>query len=159
MSDLRRIVVGKTSDPNVRSYIASGNITFSAEGTAEAWAGTLAEAIQTELGFEVPVLVLAAPNMRDLLFACPYQDRPGNNVHGFLCFAPPDIDQAKLEALRKPSEKVALIGQTFWLFAPDGVAKSKLMARAEEVIGRATARNLNTIKKMVKMLEENEPTD
>lgn len=35
MADLRRLLVGITSDPNVRTYIASGNAVFEAEGQAE----------------------------------------------------------------------------------------------------------------------------
>jgi uncharacterized protein (DUF1697 family) len=63
------------------------------------------------------------------------------------------IDEAGIIALRVASESIAVKGRTVWLHAPDGVGRSKLGAKMEQMIGvEATARNLNTVRKMVEML-------
>ena len=66
MSDLRRICVGKTSGTDVRSYIASGNLLFVAEGQADQYATDIAAGITAEFGFDVPVLVLEEAS----IYAC-----------------------------------------------------------------------------------------
>lgn len=155
MADLRRLIVGKTSDICVRTYIASGNAVFAAEGSKKALAMMLRNAIQESFGFDVPVLLLHAKEMRDVLAACPWPQSQGHLAHGYLCFDAPKLDLAAVEVLRIPTETVTVIGRTVWLHAPDGVGQSKLAAKMEKLIGvGATARNLNTLRKMVDMLDE-----
>ena len=155
MSDLRRICVGKMSDPNVRSYIASGNLLFEADGSAEELGRAIADGIADAFGFDVPVLVLEEATMRAVLDGCPFPRDAGKLVHGYLCYDDPALDQAGVDALRAPTEQVAVVGRTVWLYAPDGIGRSKLAAKMEWLLGaEATARNLNTILKMVEMLDE-----
>lgn len=154
MADLRRICVGKTSDPTVRTYIASGNVVFQAEGAADALADMLAQAIKDEFGFDVPTLVLSEAAMRAILASCPCPDAPGNFVHAYLCYKDPVVDQAGINALCTLTETVTVIGRTVWLHAPDGIGRSKLATKMEKLIGvEATARNLNTVRKMVALLD------
>ncbi len=155
MEDLRRLCVGKTSGMGVRSYIASGNLLFAADGTAESLSAAIAEGIADEFGFDVPVLVLDETAMRGVLEGCPFPRDAGNKVHGYLCYGDPVLDQAGVDALKVASEEVAVVGQTVWLYAPEGIGRSKLAAKMERLLGvEATARNLNTIRKMVDMLED-----
>ncbi len=155
MTDLRRISAKVTGDPDVRSYIASGNIVFAAEGQANQLASGIADGIKADLGFEVPVLVLDDATLRDVLNDCPFPRDGGKLVHGYFCFADPVVDGAAVDALKTPTEAVAVIGRTVWLHAPDGIGRSKLAAKMERLIGvEATARNLNTVIKIVEMLDE-----
>ncbi len=153
MSDLRQLCVGITSDPDLRTYIASGNLVFDADGAAARWATSIAEGIRARFGFDVPVLVLTEAAMRAALAACPFPRDAGKLVHGYFCFEKPQLDRAGVDALITPTEAVSVQGQTVWLHAPDGIGRSKLAARMERLIGvEVTARNLNTIIKMVEML-------
>jgi uncharacterized protein (DUF1697 family) len=155
MADLRRLLIDITADPNVQTYIASGNAVFKAEGQADALASEIAAGIKTKFGFDVPMLVLDEGAMRTVLAECPCPDEKGNLAHAYLCYDNPKIDHASVEALRVASENVTVVGRTVWLHAPDGVGRSKLAAKMEKLIGvEATARNLNTVKKMVEMLRE-----
>ena len=155
MADLRRICTTVTGDHDVRTYIASGNVVFAAEGEADQLARGIADGIEADLGFEVPVLVLDAVTLCDGLDRCPFPRDAGKLVHGYFCFADPVIDLAGVNALKTPTEAVAVIGRTVWLHAPDGIGRSKLAAKMERLIGvEATARNLNTVIKMVEMLDE-----
>ena len=154
MADLRRICVGITSDPDVQTYIASGNLLFTADSTADALAAAISGGIEKAFGFDVPVLVLEEPAIRAVLADCPFPHPPGNQVMGYLCYGPPVLDHDGVAALRVASEEVVIVGQTIWLCAPDGIGRSKLAARMERLIGvTATARNRNTIARMVAMLD------
>jgi uncharacterized protein (DUF1697 family) len=155
MADLRRLFVGKTSDPTVRTYIASGNVVFRGQGTKEDLTGLLQDGIKGAFGFDVPVLLLSADEIGAVLAGCPCAAEKGNLAHAYLCFAPPQLDKAAIAVLREPSETVTVVGRTVWLHAPDGVGRSKLAAKLERLIGvEATARNLNTVRKMVEMVGE-----
>lgn len=155
MADLRRLLVGKTSDPTVRTYIASGNAVFAADGTAKGWVGVIADTIKAEFGFDVSVVVLNENEMRAVLDGCPFPRDAGKLVHAYFCDQIPQLDFDGIAAQRSATEDVAVKGRVVWLHAPDGIGRSKLAAGMEKLIGvRATARNLNTVIKMVEMLEE-----
>jgi uncharacterized protein (DUF1697 family) len=153
MADLRRLCTAKTSDPSVRTYIASGNVAFEADGHADVFAAAIAEGIKETFGFDVPVLVLDEPTLRAVLDGCPFPLDAGKLVHAYLCYDDPQLDHGEVAALRVATEEVTVVGRTVWLYAPDGIGRSKLAAKVEKLIGvEATARNLNTVMKMVEML-------
>ncbi len=155
MSDLRRLCVGITSDPGLRSYIASGNLVFAADGNADQLTAAIAGGIKSTFGFDVPVLVLEETHMRAALNNCPFLRNAGKLVHGYFCFDDPVLDETRADALKTPTEAVAVDGRTVWLHAPGGIGRSKLAAKMEQLIGvDATARNLNTVIKMVEMLDD-----
>ena len=148
MADLRAICPGT----QVRSYIASGNLIFAADGDAPGLAATLQARIAAQFGFDVPVLVLSAPALGQLLQACPFAGQAGNQVLGYLCLAPPQCDHAGIDALRAGAEQVAVTDRTVWLHAPGGIGQSKLAAKLEKLIGvPSTARNLNTLTKVAEL--------
>ena len=152
MTELRKLIFAMSSDENVQTYIASGNAIFRATGDAVTMAELLRSAIQESFGFDVPVLVLTDVAMENVLKSCPFPDAIGNQAHAYLCFGAPTLNDAAIAALQAPSETVTVVGQTVWLHAPEGVGRSKLAAKLEFLIGvEATARNLNTLRKMAEM--------
>jgi uncharacterized protein (DUF1697 family) len=67
---------------------------------------------------------------------------------------PENPDLEALEAVRVPSERFELKGQVFYLYAPEGIGRSKLAASAERKLGvPMTDRNWRTVTKIVSMLE------
>jgi len=136
---------------NTRTYIASGNVVFDAEGSPDALANQLAKA----LPIDVPVLVLTASDLADRLKSCPFVPETGNLLHAFFCTAQPSPNLDLIAKLRS-SEELEVIGKTFWLHTPDGFSKSKLAERIDRVLQGATytARNLNTVRKLVDMAAE-----
>ena len=89
-----------------------------------------------------------------MLASCPAPAAAGSLVYVYLCFDPPQINKAELDGSRAASETVRVVGRTVWLFAPDGVGRSKLAAKIEKLTGvQVTALNLNTLRKMVEMLD------
>ena len=150
MADLRGICDG-LGWTNVRTYIASGNVVFDANGAAEA----LASSLHQKLPFDVPVLVLSAHELANRLSHCPFPPNAGKTVHGFFCLDAPEVDEDVI-AQYATTEKVVVQGHTVWMFAPDGFGRSKLGEMFHRVVTGTvyTARNLNTIKKLAEMLDE-----
>lgn len=134
---------------DVQSYIASGNLVFRADGTATGLAADLAAAV------DVDVLVLAGEDLRERLAACPFDPVTGKHVHGIFCFDDSVFEPDAYADLKIDSEVIEVMGRTVWLLAPGGVGRSKLVEKFHKVITgtRTTARNLNTIRKLVEMLD------
>ncbi len=147
MADLRAVAKGLGWD-QVKTYIASGNLVFAANEEPDDLAGRLRGALAKDLMVDVPIYVLPANVVRDITTACPFDDA-GNRIHLFTCEAPPVLDDTLKNALIAPDEVIHIEGRFVWLYAPSGVARSKLFAKMEKVLGvAATARNLNTMRKL-----------
>lgn len=153
MADLRRICERTAAATNVQSYIASGNLVFKADGTSDHLATTITEGIKDAFGFDVPILVLSEEKMWSIHASCPFPRDAGKLVHAFLCYEQPQLNNDRIAELRTRTEQVVCRDQTVWLYAPDGIGRSKLAAKIEGFLGtKATARNLNTINKMTELL-------
>ena len=147
MADLREICEG-LGWAHVQTYIASGNVVFEAAGAPEA----LASSLHQKLPFDVPVVVLSAGDLANRLAHCPFPPDAGKAVHGFFCLDAPEVDEDVI-AQYATTEKVVVQGHTVWLYAPDGFGRSKLAENFHRAVTGTTytARNLNTIQKLVDM--------
>lgn len=154
MADLRVLCAG-LGWTGVQTYIASGNLVFAAEGTADELTGVLRRAIAAQMAVDAALIVLPAVAVRAALAACPFDPKEGKQVHGFFLWADPAVDWAVYEILRLPNEEVVVRGRVAWLHAPDGIGRSKLAEKFHKVVTGTdmTARNLNTIRKLVEMLD------
>jgi len=143
---------------NVRTYIQSGNVVFQ----SDAIAARLGEEISDEIGrcrsFKPHVLVLEKLEFKQAVENNPFPEGESDPkaLHlGFLDSVPSHPDLQALEALRAPSEKIELIGRVFYLFAPNGVGRSKLAAKSEKALAvPMTDRNWRTVVKIMSLLEE-----
>lgn len=140
---------------DVESYIASGNLVFRAEGDAEGLAIALRQAMTAQMGCDVPIIVWPGAAMHAALADCPFDPQAGSHVHGFFLWAEPWVDQVALAQFRAPSETLIVRGRVAWLHAPDGIGRSKLAEKFDKVVTgtQMTGRNLNTLRKLVEMLD------
>jgi uncharacterized protein (DUF1697 family) len=140
---------------DVRSHIASGNLVFRARGEAGALAAALHEAILAQMGVDCAIIVLPGVAVRAALADCPFDPEAGKQVHAFFCWSDPVIATAMLASLKAETEDLVARGRVVWLFAPDGIGRSKLAERIARVITgtEMTARNLNTVRTLVEMLD------
>ncbi len=141
---------------NVRTYIQSGNVIFEKTRIDPLRFGERAgSAIKSRCGFQPRVLVIPADTLRQVAAANPFPEAEADAKFlqvFFLDRKPDQPDLVAMEQLKKDSETFALVGQAFYLYAPDGIARSKLAARAEQLIGvAATARNWRTVTKLLDM--------
>lgn len=155
MKELRALVERQGME-NVRTYIQSGNCVFnSAGGTASALAEAISDSIERSFGFRPSVFVMEQSELALAITRNPYaqySDEP-KAVHFLFLRTPaayPDFNA--LRDVQKASEQFELTEKVFYLYAPDGVGRSKLAATAEKKLGVAvTARNLRTVLKLAEL--------
>lgn len=149
MKDLAAILV-KAGTCDVKTCIQSGNAVFQSNTRDHAaLARTVTSGIKKAHGFEPRVLVLGMDVFIDAMQKNPFPEAEATakTLHlGFLASPPAHPDIAKLDDLRKDSERFRLIDSVFYLHAPEGVGRSKLAATAEKLLGvPMTVRNWNTV--------------
>jgi uncharacterized protein (DUF1697 family) len=133
----------------VETYIASGNVVFTAEAAAEAVRAELEARLRAYAGKPVGVVVRTAAQIQAVLAANPFPDRdPARTVAIFLDLAPPAdaLDHAKGVA----DEEMRLGEREIYVHYGAGMGRSKLRIPAAK---EGTARNLNTIAKLAAMAQ------
>ena len=143
----------------VKTYIQSGNAVFMCrDKDAEQLAHQIRAEIKKRRGFDPYVLLLGLDDIERAIEQNPFPEAETNpaTLHaGFLAATPKRPDMKTLESLKSDSERFRLIGRVFYLFAPDGVGRSKLAARAERLLGvPMTDRNWRTVSTIQKMAQE-----
>lgn len=142
----------------VKTYIQTGNVVFShaSPNTAEI-AGNMQALIKTKFGFEPKTLVLTTAEYQAALDNNPFPE--GNEdpktLHlFFMAQTPTSPALDKIEALRKDNERYLLTDTVFYLYAPDGIGRSKLAEKVEKALGVATtARNWRSATKILELAE------
>lgn len=153
MKELRGIFE-RLGAKHVKSYIQSGNVVFQSEtADTESLADDIREAIKDGHGFAPQLLILRYEEMRDAVASNPFpegEEEPRAIHLFFLAASAGSPDLAKLEDLRAESERFKLVDRVFYLYAPDGIGRSKLAARVEKTLGvPVTARNWRSVNKIL----------
>lgn len=81
-------------------------------------------------------------------------ERDPGALHLFFLGKPAgSVDRDGLESKRSEKEQFEIRGNVFYLYAPDGIGRSKLAASVERLLGvPVTARNWNTVTRLVEMV-------
>jgi uncharacterized protein (DUF1697 family) len=145
---------------SVKTYIQSGNAIFESPVDAVPLSVAINAEISKRYGFEPEVLLLEPEDVRRAIQnnPCPEAEQDPKSLHlGFLASAPIKADFKALESLKSGSEQFRLIGNVFYLLAPEGVGRSRLAANAERVLGvPMTYRNWRTVCALMEMVDQNE---
>lgn len=155
MSDLVGILE-RLGCERVRTYIQSGNAVFwSRRNTSKKLAEEISAKILERHGFKPAVLMLGVPELEEAVKNNPFKTLDGKALHFFFLEShpkTPDLDG--LRALKSNSEEFRLNKKVFYLYAPDGIGRSKLAAKVEKSLGiPVTARNWNTVSKLLAMVK------
>lgn len=140
---------------DVRTYIQSGNVVFSSHTkVGKSQSDEISRAILSKMGFAPKVLLLDRERFQRSIEHNPFPVDNGKVLHFFFFdAAPPKPDIDRLEQLRAGTEKFELAENLMYLYAPDGIGRSKLAASVEKAVGvSVTARNWNTVEKLRSML-------
>jgi uncharacterized protein (DUF1697 family) len=143
----------------IKTYIQTGNILLQSPHSSHESDGAqleqdIAKLIDTHFGFTPDIMQLSLSEFSSAAANNPYKDKPGNTVHCYFCQQLPSPDEARLKALASSTEEYHIQGRVLYLHAPDGIGRSKLAANIEKCLKvPATARNLNTVNKLLQMLE------
>jgi uncharacterized protein (DUF1697 family) len=134
----------------IKTYIQSGNVVLQGGRVNP---GDIAKLVLDRFGFEPEVMVLTKSEFLTSIKHNPFSPDDGKLAHFYFCNQVPKFNLEKLEKFRIPSEEYKLVDKVFYLHAPEGIGRSKLVAKIESCLGvPATGRNLNTIKKLEQML-------
>jgi uncharacterized protein (DUF1697 family) len=119
---------GRLGHTDVANYIQSGNVVFSAEGSAAALARDIAGQFAKTFGFAPHVIVVTAARWRAVVKANPYAESAGgapNLVHAVLCDGRPDAESlAALHERAATTDRFTERGDVVYLDTPDGVGRS-----------------------------------
>lgn len=142
----------------VRTYIQSGNAVFRHRDPSTKLVKRVRAAIHKSHGFDPHVLLTDLSSLERAAAANPFPEGESDpkSLHlFFLSGKPKKPNMDALEELRAPRERFHLGALAFYLHAPDGIARSKLAARAEKALGvPVTARNWRTVGKVIELAKQ-----
>jgi len=158
MADFRAALT-EAGFSNVQSYIQSGNVVLDVQAALSEDA--VSQAVQTVLldkfDIQTPIMLLTADRLQKAAQANPLGqefEKPNWMFLFFLSEPPTSPNLDKLTELTSENERWELLGDVFYVFAGDGAGRSKLIARAEKLLGAsATARNWKTVQKLLEMTD------
>ena len=158
MAELRTLLEGLGHD-GVRTYLQSGQAVFaSGHGDEESLAAELAEAIEKRFGFTVDVIVRDHAYLKAIADNCPFPaaELEGKQLHVTYYSAPVAEDRfADIDQVAYLPEEFRLGDRALYLYAPDGLGRSKLAAELSRPrLNKgliATSRNWNTVLKLVEL--------
>lgn len=155
MADLRAVLSG-LGYTDVATYIQSGNAVLTAEESdPDAVGSAVREALRTELGFDVPVMVRTLDQLRAIVAANPLPVDQPSAFKVLFCAEP--VDTAVLTSIdpaTHPRERIAVTPTEVFTHHEQSVREAKLPA----VVGRhcpgeITARNWRTVLRLLEMAE------
>ncbi|MBI1826131.1 MAG: DUF1697 domain-containing protein [Planctomycetes bacterium] len=147
----------KADCADVRTYIQSGNVIFTASPKcAKMLPKLMAEQIEHRFGFHVPVIIRSADELQRVATKNPFlrRDIEPDQCHvAFLANTPNKADAAELDPRRSPGDSFMIQGQEIYLHLPKGVAKSKLTNAYFDSKLRtvSTVRNWRTVLKLIEL--------
>src|SRR5262249_14622151 len=162
MADLRAMLA-ELGFPEARTFLQSGNLVF--ESGSKNWAA-LETLLETEterrLKVRTDYLLRTWDEWRAIVANNPFsreaRDDPAHLVLMPLKSTPIKSDVAALESAIKGRERCRARGRELYLVYPDGIGRSKLTIGLIEgtLCTRGTARNWNTVLKLMAMAEADE---
>lgn len=143
---------------DVESYIQSGNLVFSAAGSAAELEFRLEKALAVYFNLSIPVIVRNAADWPSLRASNPFPEAAEREPHLLLMGltkAPllPDA-AALLQARAADGEHVAQTEQALWIHFPNGSGRSKLTPGLMDRLAGSpvTTRNWRTVLKLEEMI-------
>ena len=153
MKDLRALLESLGLN-DVQTYIQSGNCVFRSDALSpDDLSDQIATTIEKQFGFRPPTLVINKGELAQAIDANPFPDGDPKTVQlSFLFEKAENADLDTLKSLKVPSEQFTLTDKVFYLHAPDGIGRSKLVEKISKCIPvEMTGRNLRTAQKLLDM--------
>lgn len=142
----------------VRTYIQSGNIVFDVgRRTAAEVAATVREGIATRYGYDIPIVLRSALELRAVLANNPFLHDDPDPKHlgvGFLADEPTAEAIASLDPTRSDVDSFEVVGAEVYLHVPGGMGRTKLTTDwFDRRLGTVmTARNWRTVTALMEMV-------
>lgn len=134
---------------DIKTYIQSGNVVLKGQSSP---GDSVKFEIERRFGFKPEIMVLNKQEFEVAVENNPFNAKEGKELHFFFTSELPKPEMGKITSLVSSSEKFEIKGKVFYLHAPEGIGRSKLVANLEKCIGvPATGRNFNTVMKIMEM--------
>lgn len=146
MADLRAMCEA-AGFGEVQTYIASGNVVLRSASTAKEVQATLEAALEQYAGKPVGVMIRTPSEMASVLDGNPFPDAAPNRVMTIFLNESPPPDALEFISGQN-GEQLALGAREIYVHYGDGMGSSKLKIPAAKA---GTARNINTVSKLVDM--------
>lgn len=149
-ADLRMILAGLGLD-DVKTYVASGNVTCASDLTASELKSTVEKALSTRFSYDAKVLVFAHDELAEIVAGYPFDHDDNHHRYAVLCDSAATAKELAAATVGD-MEKVSAHGRTVYWRCPKGstldtpYSKFSSAKRFREV---TTTRNLNTVEKML----------
>jgi len=138
------------------AYQAAGNITFRCDSGAPVNAESLEPALRDAYGFEAPVFVRRADELRTIVDSSPFTADELDATEGreqltLLRDEPDELAIASLAELVPNDDRVVVSGREWYWLPKAGVSSSQLpVAGIEQLLGPMTMRTLGTLERMIR---------
>ena len=146
---------------DAHTYVQSGNVIFRTKEKNSAVLGKkIQDAIAQKFKFRPEVILRTTNELRQAIAASPFADRPdlepGKILVTFLAAEPGPDARTSLAKFKDYPEEIHLTGREMYIYFPNGAGKSKLPWSSVEKLLKTTgtARNWNSVTKMLEIAEE-----
>ncbi|HSO50151.1 MAG TPA: DUF1697 domain-containing protein [Acidimicrobiia bacterium] len=159
MSELRA-ALDAAGLPGARTHLQSGNLLVTpAAGKVRGLAGTIRDVIKGDFGLDIQVLLRTRPELDEIVARNPMTgpEATGSKVHVVFLASTPEAKRVDdLDPDRSPPDRFVVAEREIYVHYPNGSGRSKLSLDYFEkrlgVVG--TARNWNTVTRLLEMLDE-----
>jgi len=149
-----------------QTYVQSGNVIFRTdERDIARLAKRIEDGIERKLGFRPDVILRTATEMREVIARNPFAKRrgiePSKLLVTFLGSDPGAEAREKVLQIKCDPEELRIEGRELYIYFPNGIGRSKLSwAGLEKTLKTpGTARNWNSVTKMLEMAENLEASE
>ena len=158
MADLRELMHALGYD-DARTLLQSGNIVYTSSDAPAKAARRIEQAVERELGVDADVIVRTRDQIADVVARNPLAGHATDpkRYHVVFLAEPPEAAALRdLDAAAYEPERFAVHGGEVYVWLPRGAQKARLgHAFWEKRLGvRGTARNWNTVEKLLAMADE-----
>lgn len=151
---------------DAQSYVQSGNVVFRTdERDLDLLRDRIQKKIERSFGFRPEIVLRTTVQMREAIAKNPFAGRPGIEPNRllvtFLAGEPSAETRNKALQIKADPEEMHILGREAYIYYPNGMARPKLswpvVERTLKTVG--TARNWNTVTKLLEMAEKLEALD
>ena len=156
MAQLRAVLADDGFD-DVATYIQTGNVRVSSALDRAAIEARMEAILRDHFALDRPAMALTAAELEQALAQNPFPQAAAapTTLHLVFLKGLDGVDMDGLAPYCDKGEEVALIGNVFFLYTPNGAGKSRVANRYEKHIRAAavTARNLNSCRKLLDFMQ------
>jgi uncharacterized protein (DUF1697 family) len=157
MADLRELLT-KSGFENVQTYIQSGNVILqSSKSDISVIENNIQESIMDHFGFEISVLVKTRSDLKRIFTDSPFSEEKKKASYFMMLQNTPDDDLVKIASEKVyEGEEYKILKDCIYFFCEKGFGQAKFNANFFErkLKTFATARNYNTMVKLLSLSEE-----